>query len=190
MNKRTDIDFSNHILTVLEDKYTTIHEFKIHNKYVYSINFINVCGNLVVTGDFGNWVFCREFVPSAEGYVDGHYWIEKLKISSCQEPEKFSAEATEKVLIEYIKTAKYEEDEEMVEYYEHCLLYVDDGEWSYIHKAYEALPSSYCSESLVVAKEVDYSLLAVFDAFDEICNRLKILGKKDEAYKDYQEENQ
>ena len=38
----------------------------------------------VVTGDVGNWMFCREFHPSSKGHVSDYYWVEKLQMSSSQ----------------------------------------------------------------------------------------------------------
>lgn len=71
---RTGIDFSKHELIIKETDDVTIHWLKIPNSIKKNIKFTNIEGNLVVTGDFGNWIFCRNFIPSGDGYVsDG--WV-------------------------------------------------------------------------------------------------------------------
>lgn len=48
----------------------------------------------------------------------------------------------------------------------------DEGEYNYIAKAMDR-PSSFDAENIPHGKRTDYQLEAVFDAFDEICKRLK-----------------
>ena len=49
---------------------------------------------MAVTGDIGNWIFCREFHPKAgkNNYASRSYMDEKLRISSEQKSEKYDSE--------------------------------------------------------------------------------------------------
>jgi hypothetical protein len=96
--KRTGINFSEHEVIITEQEGLLVHYFKKPNTIMNSIKFINTNGILAVTGDFGNWIFCREFHPSADGYVSEGYWNEKLSINSEQTCSKFDSEETEKEL--------------------------------------------------------------------------------------------
>jgi len=135
-----------------------------------SVKFINAGGVLAVTGDFGNWIFCREFMPSKNGYASDGYWREKASISSQQVMLKFDSGKTE---IE-IKRRLNEEDttEEEKEYYNDLLRHLEDGEVNYMYHAYYDSPSGMDSESIPCVKSPDYWFLCVLDAFDEICDRI------------------
>ena len=82
--KNTDIDWGKHEMTIRQEGSITIHHLKFPDSSIYNVKFINGEGVLTVTGDFGNWVFCSPFVPSETGYVSEAYWLEKLRIASCQ----------------------------------------------------------------------------------------------------------
>lgn len=180
MQKRTNVDFSKHELTIRKDKYTTIHDLKIPGSVLHRVQFINTCGNLIVNGDYRNWIFCRQFLPSEEGSVSDSYWIEKLRIASCQEPASYSAEVTKARLQEAIDNYQYEGNEEMVNYYTDCLGMAETDEWTYVSYAYDNLPSGCDAESLIVGKELSYALLVVFDAFEEACLRIRNGNFKEE----------
>lgn len=135
MKKRTDLDFSKHELTITVEGNTTIHHLKKPDTFIDSIKFINTNGVLVVTGDYGNWIFCREFHPSEKEYVSDGYWLEKLKISSSQEGEEFDSEATEKKLKEMI--IEYENKREVVDYLTDLLDYVNEDEFNYRNYAFD-----------------------------------------------------
>ncbi len=198
--KRTDIDFSKHVVTVSkESDNCVIHTLKIPGTVMNMIKFINVDGVMVVTGDFGNWIFCREFIPSEKSSVSDGYWLEKLRISSSQKPSSYDSERTEKAIKERLielaeewkeieaeygdrsdnseaewnqflaKQTRYEEE---VEYHNECLSRVDD-ELEYTYYAYREMPSSYDSEYVIFVKSVDVWLTIIFDGFDEICNRIR-----------------
>ena len=62
-----------------------IYKFAKPGTYCESFTFINAEGIMTVTGDWGNWVFCREFIPSPAGYASGSYWVEKAMNSSKQQ---------------------------------------------------------------------------------------------------------
>ncbi len=63
---RTGIKFHDHILTIDKESDNTItYHLKKPDTITNNIKFINTNGLLVVTGDFGNWVFCRDFHPNS-----------------------------------------------------------------------------------------------------------------------------
>jgi hypothetical protein len=181
MNKRTDVDFSKHELIITTNDAVIIHDLKQPGwEYKHRVKFINTCGIMAVTGDFGNWIFCREFHPSPENGVSGSYWVEKLQISSEQNPYNFDNEGTKKEIEEGLQGGLLEEYgyqdahlKEMKEYYQDLLNYVDLSEFQYTAFAYENYPSFCSGEDVPFVKEIKPWLLIIFDAFDEICNRLK-----------------
>lgn len=176
---RTGIDFSKHIVEITNQKGLLVHHFRIPGKYINSIKFINTNGIMCVTGDFGNWMFCREFHPSKEGHVSDDYWHEKLRISSCQNASVFDSEATEEYLKEGIKSSLeeygYTDDKLLLakEYYEECLSYVSYSEFEYTAFAYQNIPSFMDAEEVPFIKDIKHHLKIVFDGFDEICRRMK-----------------
>lgn len=182
MNRRTNVDWSKHEVIEIKNDNVLIHHIKLPNSYVNSVRFINTCGIMAVNGDFGNWIFCREFHPSAEGYVSSGYWDEKLEINSQQDAKKFDPDAT----LEQIKEFKesFEEsygremNEDEKEWVEN-LIYSAHDESGYIYTAYRENPGTIDFESVPFAKVRHFWLNAVYDAFDEICNRMKI--KEQEA---------
>jgi len=180
MNKRTNTDFSEHELKVIANDAIIIHDLKQTGcEYTHRVKFINTCGIMVVTGDFGNWIFCREFHPSSEGKVSDYYWVEKLQINSAQNPYNFDNEGTKKEIEEGIEKGLedygYQDKklEEMKKYYEELLNYVDLSEFEYTSFAYNNYPSFLDTERVPFIREIKPWLLVIFDAFDEICNRLK-----------------
>lgn len=175
--KRTDIDFEKHEILITKTDEVLIHHLKKPNTLHNSIKYINCGGILAVTGDYGNWIFCREFHPSADGYVSDGYWYEKLRILSTQDGEEFDGEATKKALQERLNEYKedYGEDarEEVIEYYEECMNKCDEHELDYTHFAYREQPRGMDYEDVILEKDYKFWLKAVFDGFDEICRRLK-----------------
>lgn len=179
MKNRTGIDFSKHIVEVKESDGLLVHHIKIPGTSIDNIKFINTNGIMAVTGDYGNWIFCREFHPSIKAGVSDGYWHEKLKIASTQEAEEFDSVATRKRLEEGISGGlaewgyRGEELEKAIEYYNECLNYVDYSEFEYSAFAYQNMPGFFDSESVPFCKEYKFWLKAVFDGFEEICDRLK-----------------
>lgn len=176
MKKRTDIDFSKHILKITETDDVSIYDFKIPNTKHLSLTFINTCGVLTVTGDFGNYVFCREFHPSPENSVSDYYWDEKLQIHSIQKPHKYDSETT----LEFIKEFKdsFEEiygremNEDESDWIDNLICNVDD-ETSYINIAYQETPSTIELDDVPFGKKRHYQLDIVYDGFDAMCEYLK-----------------
>ncbi len=187
MKNRTGVDFSKHIILEthfkLEDHNLDVWDLKLpDSNYTHRVRFINSCGTLTVNGDFGNWVFCREFHPSAKESVSDGYWAEKLRISSVQESSKYDSGETEKEIKNWIKKGLKEygyEGEELrtkKEQFKELLDHVEDEiEYNYFAyresgiEDYELVP--YC-------KTAHIWLQIVFDAFDELCRRMKIAGKE------------
>jgi hypothetical protein len=178
MKKRTNIDFSKHELKITQLEGVLIHEFKRPDTRNCMLVFINTCGVMTVTGDFGNWVFCREFHPSADdnsGVCSG-YWDEKLEISSVQKSDKYDAEETLKLIKEFKKSfVDYqgrEMNEDEIDWIEQLEENVDD-EYEYTYLAYREKPRDIDYESVPFGKKRHFWLDAVYDGFDEICQLLK-----------------
>jgi len=179
--KRTTIDFSKHI--VLETHFKNenhsldVWDMKLPNsEYTNRIRFVNSCGTLTVNGDFGNWVFCREFHPSADGYVSTGYWSEKLRIASQQTSAEYDSERTENEIKRLIKSGlkeygyKGSELKKLKESFTDLLQYVDD-QFEYTYRAYR---ESEIENELIPFLETRHVWLdIVYDAFDELCNRIE-----------------
>lgn len=148
---------------------------KMPNTITNSVKFINTGGVMTVTGDFGNWVFCREFEPDGRagaGASEG-YWKEKLSIGSCQVVEKYDSDATKAEIKRRIRDAEKDGiDKEEMEYLEELLNYVND-EIDYRYQAYHLLPGNLDYESIPIKKITHHWFIIILDAFDEICLRLK-----------------
>lgn len=56
------MDFSKHLVKITRYPGVLIHDFRIPDKYTTAITFINTRGIMAVTGDFGNWIFTRNFI--------------------------------------------------------------------------------------------------------------------------------
>ena len=170
--KRTDIDFSHHVLTTIKNENCLIHRFAKPGTRVYSVTFINVEGIMAVTGDMGNWIFCREFHPSPDNRVSDRYWCEKLRISSEQDPYKFNTDAAKEQIKELLDDNDITYSPEEREWLEELSCEADEGEYAYIAKAMDH-PGTFDAECIPRGKITDYMLLGVFDAFDEICRMMK-----------------
>jgi len=180
--KMTKWDFSEHTHVVEEfksDKGNTVridHLRKGSSNHGY-VRFVNDDYGLSVFGDFGNWIFCRPFVPSNKGYVCVSYWNEKLKISSSQDHARYDSDETEKEIKELIngRLEEYghegEELEKLKDWYTDLLDYTDD-EIDYMYHAFRSGDSPDDYENVPFAKKGSYQLLIVFDAFNEICRRI------------------
>lgn len=181
IGKRTKIDFSAHELKVFEHEGISIHHLKKPNTNCDNIKYINAGGILAVTGDYGNWIFCREFYPGPKEGVSDGYWHEKLKILSTQEAMDFDAEATKEALRDKLKEYKEEHpedaDDDVIEYYEECINKCDEHELDYTHFAYREQPKGLDYEDVILIKDYKFWLKAVFDGFDEMCLRLRASAK-------------
>jgi len=178
--KRTSIDWSKHEIIIQDhpEADQIVHYFKRPDTIMQSVKFINTHGILAVTGDYGNWIFCRSFVPSAESdFVSDGYWKEKIRTVSTQSTKEWDAEKMREALNEKIEELEdiYGDQQDKIdkarEYYSECLEYVDD-EHEYIEFArYHPVFMDY--EDLVLVYATPFWLLAIFDAYDEIVRRLR-----------------
>jgi hypothetical protein len=184
MRKRvTDVDFSRHEVEIIKNEYVLIHKFKRPDSNVFALTFINTCGVMTVTGDLGNWVFCREFHPSGdnESSVSRGYWDEKLQISSAQKADVFDTEETKKQIAEFKNTFEEsfdremnEEEKDWVERLESCT----DDEHEYIYVAYRETPSDLDYEYIPFGEKRHWQLEAVYDGFNALCDKLEEMEAK------------
>ena len=187
--KRTEVDFSKHVHRVEIFKNEKgdeirIDHFQVGNNRTNYIQFINTDEILTITGDFGNWVFCRPFVPSPKGYVSDGYWFEKMRIASEQKFERLDSDANEKEIRELIDHGledygyEGEDLEKAKQWYDELLSEVDD-DLGYMCKAYRDYykPDFIKYENIPMIKETPISIQIIFDAFDEMCLRLENSSK-------------
>jgi hypothetical protein len=168
--KRTDVDFSQHKLVNNEYKmFGDIWSLKLDNTQNNFIKFINIDGLMVVTGDRGNWIFNREFKPDPVGYVSDGYWVEKLMTSSCQNPYIFDGGVAREQITDLIKDNDYKTNMNLDKWLNDLL----ECDVSELKSKIEENPENLDFELLPDGKKLRYDLLVVFDAFDEICDRLK-----------------
>lgn len=174
---RTKIDFSNHELSVIDHGDTKIYHLKKPDTSCDNIKYIASGGILAITGDYGNWIFDKEFRPDINDKVSDQYWCDKLKMSSCQEPYMFDSEATIKEIKKAIKEYKAEYGKEVdldvIEYYQQCIEKANYHELDYTAFAYREYPSNVSIEDVIMLKDIKYWLKAVFDGFDVMHDRLK-----------------
>lgn len=187
--KRTDIDFSKHEVLLIDTPGLLVHHLKKPDTVIDNIKYINTQGIMAVTGDYGNWIFCREFHPDAKNGVSDQYWCEKLKMASTQEPYEFDVEGTKQALEqkieEYIKILEEsgkDEDQSILEFYQECFDKCEEGELDYTHFVYRERPSALDYDDVIFVKDYKYWLKAVFDGFDEICTRMKEVQVKKIEY--------
>lgn len=183
--KRTDVDFSKHILT--ESHFNCektghtadIWELKVPGTMWYRVIFINSCGILTVDGDYGRFSFNREFHPSRDGAVCDHYWLEKLRIGNDLKWDEYDSEETEKelrILIDKgLEEQGYEGEQldKLKEQLTDLLTYVDD-KITYEYHAYRDNLVDLDYEDIPYVKKKNVRLDIIFDAFDEICKRITI----------------
>lgn len=182
MNKRTDIDFSKHQVIVTQAKGQYGEELLVHHLILpsrsshHAIKYINTCGIMAVSGDFGNWIFCREFHPSPSGRVDGSYWDEKAHILSSQETHEWDSEETAKNWSELLVNEDHKWTDEEKDYIQRCIAECGCSEMEYNGAAID-YPRSWDPEytSACTARKRKFWLNAVYDGFDEICNRMKAM---------------
>ena len=179
--KRTGVEFGAHDVTTITDSHVTSYLFSVGTKYMGSIRFTNAFGVMTVTGDYGNWVFCREFFPNAiDVGVCESYWLEKLRTYSEQDPYEFDEEETRKEIEcwldgthEYFDEDRPLTNDESV-YLSMCLLALDQGELQYIHVAhFENVGRFKDHDRVPLVKKPKYALQVIFDAWDCMVERLK-----------------
>ena len=172
--KRSNCNFDTHELIITKNECCSVYQLKKPKTILDSIKFINTNGILAVTGDYGNWIFCREFHPSEDGFVSDGYWLEKLEIASSQDGREFSSELSKKQILDCLEEEGITEEEK--EWYESLLENIDD-EFEYKNIAYNDKPLDIDWECIPYRKVTKYWLEVIFDGFDEICKRIKELNK-------------
>lgn len=172
MEQISNIDFSEHKLKITEYPTITIYDFKKPKTVTCGIKFIVGEGVTSVTGDFGNWVFCREFYPTTGDGVSRGYFDEKLEIYSVQKSSKFDSEKTlnriQEFIDEFVEYYNREPNEEELDWLERLECEVYD-EFSYINVAYRETPPSIEYENVPFVESRHPQLNIVYDAFNKIC---------------------
>lgn len=187
LGRRTNANFSKHVheSVVLEKDgiKVQVDTFHVKGSCIGFMQFVNAPNGLAVYGDYGNWMFCRTFYPnSKELKISDYYWLEKLKFNSNQIFEKLDCKLNTECLNDLLKEfrdvdnsslseAELEDAEEWVEGLKADL---ENGDTvSYLYNAFRECPSCLSAEDIPCHKEVPKQLQVVFDAFEEMCYRLK-----------------
>lgn len=187
--KRTDVDYSKHEMHIIRNEHVVIHHLKLIGSSEHNVKFINCSGILSVTGDFGNWIFYRSFIPSPKGFASQGYWLEKLKNSSCQNPYDIDYDMikieVKKLINERIAEIDYKGvhplDDKWFEHDDNQLMFLkglynaaqEENDLDYQVAAFRSnYDNGFDIESIPYYKKPKFWFLAVLDAFDEICNRL------------------
>lgn len=168
--KRTNLEFEKHELFVTNRDGLLVHHLKKPNTDCDNVKFVNTNGIMAVTGDYGNWIFCREFHPSNNDKVSDQYWIGQLTYASTQKPYEFSKDETRAQIEALLSEEDLEDDE--IEYLQGCLEKVDEGGFDYEHYAHrENVGRFQDHESVPLVEKPKHLLLVVFDAWEEVCRR-------------------
>ena len=173
MIKRTNIDFTNFSLTINECEYLT---YVLKNDVGSIIKFITDDSHLYVVGDYGNWIFNRNFIPVNGGSVLDYYWVRLLRERSTQNPFIFSKHKTcitidamiVNIEVNYPNDSQKKID--LIKYFKNSKEYVDN-EQEYLWFVSEHKPNWYLND-IIVEYDYMYDILVVFDAFEEICRTL------------------
>lgn len=177
MSNRTNTDFSKHQLDIKKKEGISIYRLHLNFSHSKSVVFINANGVMAVTGDYYNWIFCREFNPEKEVQVDDRYWAEKLEINSGQKAYEFSPTQTVDMLNEYINDAdeywNEEKANEVREYYQGCIDNVGQDGNEYQYYALTNLPSFLEPGQIAYETELKYGLRFIYDAYEEVIAKVK-----------------
>ena len=164
---RIEVDFSKHTHSVDKCNKVRIDNLQVGSDRMGHIQFINTENVMTVTGDYGNWVFCRPFIPVPGGKVEDVYWLEKLRMGSTQVLGDYDPVETAKELQELLDDESDEDVREIL----NTLLNNSEDEVSYTYVAYRNDDTSLLD--VPFCKKINPWLLIIFEAFDEICRRLK-----------------
>lgn len=166
--------FANHEFRYFKDEYCTIFELK-HKKYnqMYRVRFTNTDGKLLVTGDYGNWVFDREFHPSANksdrAFIG--YFLEKLRTNSAQDACVFNSDVVSEQINEIILDEEIDLTDDEFAYLKNLLTYTEEYEYIY-HAIHDSVGRFKDGELIPRGKTIKPQLQHIFDAFNEMCDRL------------------
>lgn len=171
--------FENHIFSIEECGKFTIYKLK-HPEYsmMYKVEFI-VGNNLtVVTGDYGNWVFCREFHPKTGEISSYNYLDEKLEINSVQKSTEFSTEETIKQLKHFVDNFTNNYGREMNEEEREWVDLLDSSvfdEIEYTNTAFREKPNSIDYDEVPFGTRRLRRLEIVYNALDVMCEKISII---------------
>lgn len=168
---RTSISFTDHIVSNVIKKANS-WELCVpgtnHLKIVYTV----IDGVLLVTGDFGSWIFDKPFTPfPANISVPVHYWAEKAELRSEQSPYEYDPGGTSDMIQQFMADNKDSLSDVETDYLDRCLS-ISDDEVSYLSYAYNEMPDTWDSESVMVSHKLKPSFLAIIDGFEAICYKL------------------
>lgn len=172
------LDWSKHELLIEQEGDITIFKLKIPDTCMQQVNFVNILGRLLVTGDYGDWVFDRTFYPQPGATVSDSYWLEKLKISMRHTKFELDWEAIEEALEGFIMKLEgegvdiTEEIEEWVDGMKRAT--ADRFEPEFLMAAYGNIPGNMDADDVPCYREVPVWLDIVFEAFEEICRRMEV----------------
>lgn len=166
---RTDIDFSNHHLQVTKNEFVHIYWLKRSDTMNDNIKFVVAGGITAVTGDYGEWIFNREFLPSKGGHVDDFYWKSKLRGESGADGDEWDNEGTKKEILRLLADEERNWSSEELEYLNEILDRTDSNEEDYRVYAYMENCGRFDYENIPYETKTKYWLKAVFDGFQEIC---------------------
>lgn len=204
-NTKKLVDWSKHELRkeILGDPTVNSHsvfELKVPNTRMNQVTFINAEGVCAVTGDYGNWIFCRTFNPETNCYMEPSYMAEKARIASNQSTHQFDYKGTIQEIKDKITeilieggALTVEDDNHLPEYtepraeqFEHlcnadiehikwlvdCIEYAEhNNEQEYIQQASDSIPNHLCTDSIIVCREIQYWFRVVNEAWNEIRDR-------------------
>lgn len=177
IGNRTGIDWSKHEMThELHRGPINVHTLKQPGTVIHMVVFTNTPYGLSVHGDFGNWVFCHQFIPNKYGYASDSYWHEKLQIASTQSAKEFDPDGTVEYINELIDENNFSEDE--LSYLNRLIDLSGESEFDYDAYAYRKGPG-YFSDYDRVPKLFSYSFWfrAIMDAYEEMCRRIRQAGE-------------
>lgn len=168
------MNFEKHKLTVEEFGPITVYTFKRPDTINLMTKWIVGLGVTTVTGDLGNWVFCREFHPSKGEKVSRGYWDKKLEMYSVQKAMEFDSYDTLKAIEEFEKDFE-DSYGEMTGEVEEWLDRLQDKVFDkieYEQVAYRDKPSFIEYEDVPYGEIRHAQLDLVYNSFDEMCDRV------------------
>lgn len=164
------VDWSKHVVVKEQIDFCTIHTLWIPNSSFNMVRFINAGGICAVTGDFGNWIFCRQFIPHWGQYCDPSYWDEKLQIASQQKAHQYDPYKTDEAIKRRMNSSTCDPVERR--YLNEVMEYVHENEMMYTIQAYNNLPDGYDHDTMIIEKSRHHWLDVVYDAYNEIVKRI------------------
>lgn len=171
VKRYTTIDWSKHILTVLQSDTTVIYTFADPETVIYKVVWIVGNGITAVTGDFGNWIFGAEFYPNIKqanvSYMNGY-----LRHNSTQEISVWDddeiLESIEDFVNNFESSYGREMDEDELDWIE-SLKNSSHDEIDYMFTAYRETPNNIETEDVPFSKKLNPYLNSIYDAFNQMC---------------------